>query len=120
MQFYETMRSNENDTEFFRDMSILNDAMRKTAMAVYFSPSNAVNRLPKKKFFALLEAIKKYDDFTPDNDPLGGHTHGKIKLFGKTFVWIFEYVYPKNEPMEFGDPRVVRRIAVMLAEEFAN
>lgn len=102
---------------FFKNIAILNDAMRTTGMAAYYCPSHGVDQLTIDQFYALYSAVRSYNDFTLDDDPLGCHGQGKIELFGKAFIWRFEYEYPDNELLEFCDPRIVRKIAVMLMEE---
>ena len=86
-------------------------------MGAYYGPSRGVRSLTREQFFELQQAVFTYDNFTPENDPLGSHTQGEIELFGKQFYWQFEYEHPDDDDVNFEDPRLVRVLAVMLAEE---
>ena len=111
------MQHDLTDCEFYAKMRVVNDAMRTTGMAAYYGPSRGVSSLAWEQFFELQKAVFAYDDFTRDNDPLGGHLQGEIELFGKQFCWRFEYQHPDDEVFDFEDPRLVRIVSVMLANE---
>jgi hypothetical protein len=65
--------------------------------------------------------MRRFDAFTPDNDPHGEHDFGAFDEGGDRFFWKIDY-YDKQ--MEFGspdaaDPDVTARVlTLMLAEEY--
>ena len=111
------MKPDNLDTEFYAKMRILNDAMRNTGMGAYYCPSRGVSLLTNKQFSELQQAVLAYDAFTPDSDPLGAHAQGEIEMFGKTFVWQYQYDHPDDELIDFCDPKIIRSVVVMLLEE---
>ena len=111
------MQQDNTYTDLYAKLRVFNDAIRATGMGAYYGPSRGVSSLTREQFFELQQAVFTYDNFTPENDPLGSHTQGEIELFGKQFYWQFEYEHPDDDDVNFEDPRLVRVLAVMLAEE---
>ena len=111
------MNHDHTDDELYAKLRVFNDAIRATGMGAYYGPSRGVSSLTTEQFFELQQAVFTYDNFTPENDPTGAHTQGEIELFGKQFYWQFEYEHPDDEDLNFEDPRLVRIISVMLADE---
>jgi hypothetical protein len=69
----------------------------------------------------ILEAVRKYDDFTKDNDPHGEHDFGVFDFDEHRIFWKIDYYdlslkHGSNDP---SDPTITKRIlTVMLAEEY--
>ena len=39
----------------------------------------------------LLDLVRWFDAFTPDNDPYGEHDFGSFSYAGETFFWKWDY-----------------------------
>ncbi|EDZ44294.1 conserved hypothetical protein [Rhodobacteraceae bacterium HTCC2083] len=69
----------------------------------------------------LLDQVRRYDAFTPNNDPYGEHDFGQITLEGTTFFWKIDY-YDLDLHMHSPDPSdetvTARVLTIMLAEEY--
>lgn len=70
---------------------------------------------------AVLDKVRRFDQFTQDNDPYGEHDFGMIEHQGQKFFWKFDY-YDRN--MEFGSPepsdaqQTTRVLTIFLSEEY--
>jgi hypothetical protein len=66
-------------------------------------------------------AVRKFSDFTADNDPYGEHDFGSVNLDGVKLFWKIDYYdkeleYASPDPAE---PAVTRRVlTILLAEEY--
>jgi len=94
----------------------LNDAFRRTAVGDIFI-SQGVQALPDIP--GLVQAVRDFDTFTPDNDPLSEHDFGSVVWYEATTFWKIDYydqelVYGEN-PLS---PECRRVMTVMLAEEY--
>ena len=69
----------------------------------------------------LLDQVRWYDAFTPDNDPYGEHDFGSFHYAGETIFWKWDY-YDVDMTMyspDPSDPTVTTRVlTIMLAEEY--
>jgi len=69
----------------------------------------------------IINKVKTFDAFTPDNDPRCEHDFGAFKHNDKNIFWKFDYY---DETMTYGsedasDPEQTTRVlTVMLAEEY--
>ena len=74
-----------------------------------------------KDVLDLLDQVRRYDAFTPDNDPYGEHDFGSITLEDTTFFWKIDY-YDLDLHMHSPDPSnetvTARVLTIMLAEEY--
>jgi len=72
-----------------------------------------------KNLGGLLEAVKRFNDFTPGNDPYGEHDFGAIQWEGQKVFWKIDYY---DMALEYwADPlsaKCRRVITVMLAGEY--
>ena len=70
---------------------------------------------------SILDLVRWFDAFTPNNDPYGEHDFGVIKLNGNTFFWKFD-CYDVDLLMHSPDPSdptvTTRILTVMLADEY--
>ena len=107
-----------NDTTRTRD---LNDRFRSSLLGGKVMMTQGVSSLDSVRIATLLEQMRRFDAFTPDNDPHGEHDFGAFDEGGDRFFWKIDY-YDKQ--MEFGspdaaDPDVTARVlTLMLAEEY--
>ena len=48
----------------------------------------------------IITAVKRFNSFTPDNDPFGEKDCGIFKVNGEKFIWKIDYY--ENEKCEYG------------------
>ena len=69
---------------------------------------------------SILDQVRRYDAFTPDNDPYGEHDFGSFRHAAETIFWKFDY-YDVDLQMHSPDPTdtniTTRVLTIMLAEE---
>ena len=69
----------------------------------------------------LLDQVRWYDAFTPDNDPYGEHDFGSFSYSGETIFWKWDY-YDVDMTMHSPDPSdaavTIRVLTIMLADEY--
>jgi hypothetical protein len=69
----------------------------------------------------LLNIVRSYNDFTPDNDPWGEHDFGVFTFKGEKCFWKIDYY---SQDMEHGSPRpydleeTYRILTIGLMEEY--
>lgn len=70
---------------------------------------------------AVLQLVRNFKQFTPDNDPYDEHDFGMVEYQGDRYFWKFDY-YDRN--MEFGSPepsdpeQTIRALTVFLSSEY--
>ena len=69
----------------------------------------------------MLQKVRRFEAFTPDNDPYGEHDFGSFDFKGQRIYWKFDY-YDRMSRYHSSDPtstRMTNRVlTVMLAEEY--
>lgn len=103
----------------------LNDALRSGKM---LEPekctvvlTQGVNALGLPFILAATDAIKRFDEFTPVNDPYGERDFGSVDVEGETVFWKID-AYDRS--LRFGspdpaDPDVTHRVlTIMLSSEY--
>ena len=69
----------------------------------------------------LLDQVRRFDAFTPDNDPYGEHDFGSFRHAAETIFWKFDY-YDVDLQMHSPDPSdpavSARVLTIMLADEY--
>lgn len=69
----------------------------------------------------LLDQVRWYDAFTPDNDPYGEHDFGSFRYAGETVFWKIDY-FDVDMTMHSLDPSdaavTIRVLTIMLADEY--
>ena len=104
-----------------RKIRDLNDQFRKTFVGGTVLLTRGVDGLDGETKRKVLAAIRKFDNFTQDNDPYGTHEFGGVEIEGKR-VWFKIDCYDKNH--EYGsldpsDPSVTARVlTILLPEEY--
>ena len=100
-------------------IAALNDHARRsfTGCRVIITQSvQALDNLPD-----LLDPIRRFNAFTPDNDPYGEHDFGSLRFAGQTVFWKFDYFdldLTMHSP-DPSDPTVTARVlTIMLADEY--
>uniref|UniRef100_UPI002FDFC046 DUF3768 domain-containing protein n=1 Tax=Nereida ignava TaxID=282199 RepID=UPI002FDFC046 len=70
---------------------------------------------------SVLDEVRRFDAFTPDNDPYEEHDFGSIHHSGQTVFWKFDYwdVDLTIHSPDPSDPAVTARVlTIMLADEY--
>ena len=102
-------------------IAVLNDAFRRTFANGRVVLTASVVELPDMVKADALHRVAMFNEFTPDNDPLGEHDFGCFELVSRTFFWKIDY-FDKN--FEFGsedpaDPeKTARVLTLMLAQDY--
>ena len=77
--------------------------------------------MSSRTILQILQAIKSFDNFTPDNDPYGEHDFGEVHVNGERVWFKIEY-YDKNmeghTPDPADDKETHRVITIMYPEEY--
>jgi hypothetical protein len=104
----------------------LNDELRRFQLTEAWASNRilltaGVSALSWADKFALMELVKRFDDFSEANDPHGEHDFGAITFKGERYFWKIDY-YDRSLKMgspDPADPRVTTRVlTVMLASEY--
>ena len=70
---------------------------------------------------SILDQVRRYDAFTPDNDPYGEHDFGSFSYAGETVFWKIDY-FDVDMTMHSPDPSdatvTTRVLTIMLADEY--
>ena len=99
----------------------LNDAMRKHGIGGQIMLTGGVRSLGNLAVDRIVEAVRKFDNFTYDNDPYGEHDYGSVVVGGNKVLWKIDYYDPD---LQYGspdpsNPDVTKRIlTIMLASEY--
>lgn len=106
------------DREIIRD---LNDGLRRTFIGGRVVMTAGVNALEEETKAAVIDKVRAFDAFAPDNDPHGEHDFGNFTHDGQRFFWKIDYF---DHALEFGspdpsDPKITTRVlTIMLADEY--
>jgi len=78
-----------------------------------------VGALALSDFPGLVEAVRQFDEFTPDNDPWGEHDFGNINWQNEKTYWKIDYY---DQQRLYGEdplsPECRRVMTIMLAEDY--
>jgi hypothetical protein len=101
---------------------LLNDEQRQHLTDGPLIVTRGISSLPVDDQAEILERVRTYDDFLPDNDPYGEHDFGAFVYNRHRVVWKIEYFdrgggsYGSPDP---ADLHLTRRVlTVMLAGEY--
>ena len=102
-------------TESAVEIAKKNDAFRRSGFGIVVTPGvQAVEDLS-----GLIDEVRRFDEFTEDNDPYGEHDFGSLKVADHKVFWKIDYYDStlKNwcDPL---DPKCRRVVTIMLAEEY--
>ena len=104
-------------------IATLNDELRtsfNTAKGRILSTEGFMS-IPLEDQLACYNLVKRFNQFTKENDPYGEHDSGRVKHNGYTTLWKIDY-YDKS--LEYGspdpaDPEVTTRVlTIMLGHEY--
>jgi hypothetical protein len=102
-------------------IAALNDQARQTFIGcrVLFTPG--IQELSIELLAQVVDAMRKFDQFSEDNDPYGEHDFGRIDLQGSVIFWKFDYYDPDLQmaSLDPGDPTITTRVlTIMMANEY--
>lgn len=100
----------------------LNDCFRRSMVfGGTIILTTGVAHLAPERLAELLQAVRRFDAFTPDNDPHGEHDFGAIDLGDIRYFWKIDY-YGRNDNYASTDPAnpaATRRVlTIMRADEY--
>lgn len=102
-------------TEETMEIAKKNDEFRRSGFGVVVTPGVQV----LEDLGGLIDDIRRFNEFTEDNDPFGEHDFGVVYWFGQKVFWKIDYY---NQTLTYGeDPRSLhcrRVLTVMLASEY--
>jgi hypothetical protein len=109
------MRRFAMQTENAVEIALKNDVFRRSGFGVMVTPGVQV----LEDLGGLIDEIRRYRDFSEDNDPYGEHDFGTVHWFGEKVFWKIDYY---DQALKYGldplDPRCWQVLTVMLAEEY--
>src|SRR5262245_54707864 len=92
----------------------LNDAFRRSGEGVVATQGVAA----LDSLDGLLEAVRDYDDFTPDNDPNGEHDYGSLEWEGENTFWKIDYMDEQGHWCDPLSPECQRVLTVGFMSEY--
>lgn len=110
------MTSTKTDT-----IRTLNDTLRQTFITgrVFLTPG--VTQLAADDREEVLSRVRRFEAFTPDNDPHGEHDFGAFTVEGTKFFWKIDYYAPdmQHGSEDPADPsKTARVLTIMRADEY--
>jgi Protein of unknown function (DUF3768) len=102
-------------TETGSDIAKLNDEFRRRGDGVTIT--SGIQEIPD--LYGLLEEVRSYDRFDPDNDPYCEHDFGSLVWGGQKVFWKIDYYNARLDGWcDPQDPGCRRVLTVMLASEY--
>lgn len=103
-------------------IAVLNDSFRASFLGGRVLMTAGITALPEEAQADILERVRAFQDFTPDNDPYGEHDFGSLDhdVAGRVF-WKIDYYDPTMSAgsEDAADPeKTVRVLTIMLAGEY--
>lgn len=100
----------------------LNDHLRSTSEDGWTYLSRGVATLPIAVKDEVIRAVRLFDAFNPDNDPLEEHDCAALTIGHCRIIWKIDY-YPRDRTSRVdpdpADPAMCKRVmTIMLAEEY--
>ncbi len=117
-QFDETTEKNDAQTRAIRE---LNDGFRQSLTGGRVLITSGVQALDDAIQMKIIQAVRLFENFSPDNDPYGVHDFGSVDVDGHKLMWKID-TYDKS--LEYGspnaaDPAVTTRVlTIFLASEY--
>jgi Protein of unknown function (DUF3768) len=98
-----------------------NDSLRRTFSGGKVVMTDGVAALPEIDLAQLLTKVRRFDEFTNDNDPHGEHDFGSVQLAGQTYFFKVDYYAPDMDggSEDPADPtKTTRVLTIMRADEY--
>jgi hypothetical protein len=102
-------------------IQVLNDRFRQTFLGGRVMMTAGVAAMGDDDRRTLIERVRRFDEFTPDNDPHGEHDFGSIDLGGCRYFWKIEYYDPAltSGSSDASDEAATQRVmTLMRADEY--
>jgi hypothetical protein len=99
----------------------LNDAFRRAIPNGRCFITRGVMATCKDNLLTLLQQVRDFNAFTPDNDPYGEHDFGTIIIGNQKLLWKIDYYSGldlETGAENPGSSNTVRVLTIMLAEEW--
>jgi hypothetical protein len=99
----------------------LNDELRQTFSGGKVVMTDGVAAIPEGDLAQLLERVRRFGEFTKDNDPHGEHDFGTIDLAGQSYFFKVDYYAPDMDggSEDPTDPaKTTRVLTIMRADEY--
>jgi hypothetical protein len=99
----------------------LNDRFRHSLLGGKVVMTRRVADLDPARIATLLDRVRNFDAFTPDNDPHGEHDFGAFEDGGERFFWKIDYY---DKAMQFASPDptnpdvTLRVLTLMFADDY--
>ena len=99
----------------------LNDHARQSMTGCRVVFTQGIAALDEQVISAIVAQVRRFDQFTPDNDPYGEHDfgafhHGDVQVFWK---WdYFDLDFSMHSPDPADDAITARVLTIMLADEY--
>lgn len=108
------------DAERRAEIARLNDHLRLTEQGGEVFITQGIAALSVSEKFAILAAVRRFDAFTPDNDPHGEHDCAVLEAGGHRIIWKIDYLprQAEQDPDAALPETVTRVMTIMLAEEY--
>jgi hypothetical protein len=100
---------------------MLNDELRQHHQGGLIVLTRGLEALGPELVQTIVDAVSRFDAFTPDNDPYGEHDFGSVEVQGYRVFFKIDYYNPdlSDYSRDPADPTVTRRVmTLMLAEEY--
>lgn len=99
----------------------LNDLFRKTFIGGRVLVTIGIRESGESFLSAAVEAVQRFENFTPDNDPHEEHDFGSVTVDGRKVFWKIDY-YGTDMTSGSPDPsdphETIRVLTIMLAREW--
>lgn len=119
MNITQTSPSNtDNKSDHIR---ALNDQFRQSFIGGMVMVTSGANALSEPEKLKVMNKVRSFDAFTPDNDPYGEHDFGSFLFKGDTYFWkidCYDLQMLGHSP-DATNPEVTKRVlTIMKAEEY--
>ena len=102
-------------------VAAFNDALRRSFANGKVLLTPGVSALPAADQAKVLAAVRRFDAFTPDNDPYGEHDFGAIDQDGVTYFWkidAYDADLIGGSPDPADEAVTTRVLTIMRADEY--
>jgi hypothetical protein len=102
-------------------IAFLNDGLRRTFEGGRVVMTQSVASLPEATLTTVLERVRSFDAFSPENDPHGEHDFGNFDVAGVTYFFKVDYYAPNMDggSEDPADPaKTTRVLTIMRADEY--
>ncbi|MDR3465293.1 MAG: DUF3768 domain-containing protein [Xanthobacteraceae bacterium] len=99
----------------------LNDRLRRDGIGGRVMVTRGIACLGQQRQRAIIEAVRRFGDFSPRNDPYGEHDCAVVEVDGLSVIWKID-AYDLSMTMGSPDPldpaATCRVLTIMLADEY--